>query len=382
MYSARDMMLDISAACYDAGREITSAIDKYSRKIAGQHGDYETVVRFGEMVVRNTPDIFWSHPVPKGLETEFLGIRFKSPVVIASFKGDYGVLRKWESLGASAITKTIMMSGRSGNDRPRHITYEGADNLEKHINAYGLPSKGVMIEMPLLLNSGILDSGTPFGTSIGGESIAEYLFVYRHILESSKIRGAIKNKQFFNQVNAGCPNSETGHNVCKIDGAFGELMEGLSGIEENFGLAVPQLVKVPPYIKGMNKEESDNRILEIAEICECFDNVGMTLANTKPVDIANCDPYIAKACAGLSTKGGGLSGPDCTARALELTEMILSEYDIPISLCGGIRCAEDVVRGKEAGAGLFEIATAVGQNPYRTIAKTNRDLAGMRKEGL
>jgi dihydroorotate dehydrogenase len=374
MYSPYNLRLKASKTGYSLARNFLSEINKYSRKIVFQTEDYETVVRLGETLIRYTPDPFLNYDIPEGLETEFLGMKFRSPLVLAAFKGDYRVMNQWVKLGlGGAITKTIMPNKQWGNKRPRHIIFKDKDGREHHINSYGLPSKGVYKEIMLLEDSGLLESGIPLGLSIGGQNVEEYLFVFQKLLDSTKIKLAKEEKEIFIQLNIGCPNVETGQkNICKFPTEFIKLMNGVREIDSE----IPLLIKTPPYLFGIGNDESNKKIFEVAEICTSHKNVGMTLANTIPVDASNPDYYIAKACSKLSTKQGGLSGKKCTPRALELIRKIRDKYDyLPISMCGGVETVEDVLSGLAAGAKLFEMATAVGQNMY-VIPEINIKLIG------
>lgn len=370
-----DLRLRASKAGYSFVRCILSGINKYSRNIVRQSEDYETVVRLGETLIRYMPYHFLNYDIPEGLEIKFLGMEFKSPLVLAAFKGDYNVINQWVKLGlGGAITKTIIPDEQWGNKRPRHITFTDKDGQEHHINSYGYPSKGADKEIILLENSGLLESGIPLGLSIGGQTVDEYLYVFQKLMDLSKIRSAKEAKKIFVQLNIGCPNVKTGQNMCRFPIEFKKLMDGIREIHPD----IPLLIKTPPYISGADLEESNKKILEVAQVCASHQYAGMTLANTMPVDVLNSDGFIAKASSKLSTKQGGLSGKKCKPRALELARMIKEKYNaIPISLCGGIETAEDVLAGQDAGAELFEIATAMGQNMY-VIPEINKKLSQIR----
>ncbi|CAG0974678.1 MAG: dihydroorotate dehydrogenase 1B [Candidatus Methanoperedens nitroreducens] len=372
MCSPSDLRLTVSKINYSFVRSVLSGINNYSRKIVRQPEDYETVVRLGEILIRYMPDKFLNYDIPEGLKTEFLDMIFRSPLILAAFKGDYKVINQWVKLGlGGAITKTIMPDKQLGNKRPRHIIFKDEDGHENHVNSYGLPSKGVYDEMILLENSGLLESDIPLGLSIGGQNVDEYLYVLQKLLDSTKIRLAKQKKRIFIQPNIGCPNVETGQNMCRFPLEFRKLIDNIRDIDSD----VPLLIKTPPYPFGTGNEESDKKILEVAEICASHEKVGMTLANTIPVDEFNFDNNIAKACSKISIRKGGLSGKKCKPRALELIQKIRNKYDhLPISMCGGVETAEDVLMGSAAGANLFEMATAVGQNMY-VIPEINRKLA-------
>lgn len=383
MYSLSDLRLDVSAAGAYLLQGFLSDLNRASRDLAGQPYDHETVVRLGENLITYVPDVLLKFDVPENLETDFMDITFKSPLVVAAFKGRYDVLRKWENLGASVITKTIMPYERPGNSRPRHTVFTDEFGHRHNINAYGLPSKGVEKEVILLENSGLLDTDSPLGVSFGCETPYDGICTFKKLLDSSKIKSAAKNRKLFGQGNLGCPNVKTGHEVCKIPGKFGDLMDGIINAGDDACVPhIPILFKMPAYIIGMDRDGSTNRILEIAGECAEYRdsgiNVGMTLANTMPVDVANEDGYIATACCGLSTKRGGLSGERCKPLALELTRKVKEKYgELPVSYCGGIRGTSDVIDAQEAGAELFEAATSVGENMF-VIPRINRGLSNYR----
>ena len=290
MYSLEDIKLEASKTGYSALRDILYGTNTFSRRLVGQEDDCSTPVRLGGKLLEQMPDWLIEYEIPEGLETEFMGVLFESPLALASYNSNYGAIKQFTKFGlGGAATKSLMAQKRPGNPDPRHerLTLDG---YPCDINSYALPSKGVIEERRLLENSGLCESGAVLILNIAGDDIKEYLYVLEKMLESPKIGALRKDNRLIIEHNWGCPNTLTGQNMCL------RLNEAEALLEKTEKTGIPALVKIPPYLARHSREESDEAIFQIAKMCAGYENIGMTIANTIPVDAANPNEEIAKAC--------------------------------------------------------------------------------------
>ena len=94
------------------------------QKIFNKNKDLESIVEFGDKnltwINNNLGRLAFNFVIPEGIETELFDLKFKSPLVGASFKSDENLLDIWMKLGLGGSTyKTVMKNERSGNPRPR-----------------------------------------------------------------------------------------------------------------------------------------------------------------------------------------------------------------------------------------------------------------------
>ena len=85
----------------------------------------------------------YSFPIPKDIAIEVYDLKFKSPLIAASFKSEKDLIDIWLKLGlGGAVFKTIMSEKRNGNHRPR-LQQLRLERQACLVNALGLPGEGV-----------------------------------------------------------------------------------------------------------------------------------------------------------------------------------------------------------------------------------------------
>jgi len=342
-----NVKLKLSKHAYRLSREALIFLNEWYEKIFRRREDYERVAEIGKYVIKHVPDFLIEYQIPDNLETEIFGLKFPSPLILASYEHDFGVIEKYLKLGlGGAIIKTAMREKRSGNPRPRLIRekkkYKIGDKIIKKeciINAMGLPGPGAVEMKEQLENSNLFSYGRPIGISIGGNSTEEYLDVYETF-------SPLEYEKQFREINATCPNTPSGQNLCKKPENLDKLLHKIRKIDDT-----------PLFVK-LSADFDRERNLELVDIIAGYENAGVTIGNTKTVE---CDK--------ISVGKGGLSGPCIRDGNLKLVEAVNEHklengYDLPIMATGGLSSTEDVVKAKENGASLFGMATGIVQNMF------------------
>ena len=348
--------LEVSRHMYHLSRETLISLNKAYEKIFHKPEDYERVAEVGKYFIKNIPDFFVKYKIPDNLETEVLGLKFPSPLILASFESDTDIIEQYLKLGfGGAIPKTVLKE-RLGNPRPRLIREKRKHKVngktvkyECIVNAMGFNGPGVVEANEELKNSNLFSYNRPIGRSIGGNSLEEYLYVHEKVLD-------LQYKNRFIEIDAGCPNTPHGQDMCKNPGNLDKLLHEIRKIDDT-----PLFVKLSP-------DFDNERILELVDVITKYDNTGVTLANTRTVK-----------CNKIKLGKGGLSGLCIKDRTLELVKIVdehklKNNYDLPIKAEGGLSTTEDIINAKKNGASLFGMATGVVQNIF-TIPLINYELS-------
>jgi Dihydroorotate dehydrogenase len=103
---------NIFSILYRFVRFTTKNIVFLFQKILMQNRDLESIVDFGDKNLIRINNYFGSlafnFEIPGGLDTDLFGLKFRSPLVAASFKSEQGLLDIWIKLGLGGATyKTI-----------------------------------------------------------------------------------------------------------------------------------------------------------------------------------------------------------------------------------------------------------------------------------
>ncbi|MBU0951261.1 MAG: dihydroorotate dehydrogenase [Elusimicrobia bacterium] len=276
------------------------------------------------------------------LETNFIGLKLKNPVFVASgiigFGEEYSRLFNINLLGG-IITKTITVSPRKGNAMPRIVeTHHGM------INTIGLENPGVdkFIEekMPFIKKN----IKTNVIVSIGGENTEEFTQITEKINMLQSISAI--------ELNLSCPNVG--------------LAKGTQLLSQNPVDAFKVVKKVKeiskfPIITKLSPAVTD--ITQIASACEEAGTDALSLINTVP------GMHYDKTS---KTKiFGGFSGPSIKPVALRAIYNVSKKSKIPIMGVGGITCAEDVLEFFDAGAVVVAIGCGMFKNPLLPLEIIN-----------
>lgn len=315
--------------------------------------DLEPVIHWGDRLLARIPQAaldFLTVDVPPQLQTELLGLTFRSPLVASSFKDDPRMLLFWHQLGLGAVIyKTILMEKRLGNPQPR-IQDLGHNGL---INAMGLPGAGVtsLVSDITAKRNPVFELTGPIGVSVGGENPEEYRAVF------DALNAALSRPDVFFEVNISCPNTNEGQSLLGHPELLGDLLRYM---RERTDRVIG--VKLSP-------DQSNDSLCHFARIMTSVPRVYVNLGNTQ---YRTCDA-VGLSNQALSRGGGGLSGPLLFKRTLEMVKL-LHPYGLPIMATGGISAPQDAIAVIKAGATLVGMATALVKDPF-VVPKTLQALA-------
>ncbi len=270
-------------------------------------------------------------------EIEFLGKKFKNPVIPAS--GCFGFGYEFASIYDINILGSICLKGttleeRYGNPLPRI-----AECKEGLINSIGLQNPGVkkVIEEEIVKLSGVY-SDTVIA-NIGGHSFDDYIKTAKAFNDVDKV--------FALELNISCPNVKEGGMQFGVDpNVASKLVKEVKKVSTK-----PVIVKLSPNVTD---------IVVMAKAVEKAGADAISLINTllgMRIDIRTGKPIIYN-------KFGGFSGPAIFPVALRMVYQVSHAVNIPVIGIGGITSADDVLEMMEAGASLVEVGAANLVNPY------------------
>ena len=263
------------------------------------------------------------------LEVNFLGHRFKNPLIAAS--GTFGFGEEFESyfdpgiLGGIA-TKGLTLEPRNGNPGTR--IYETPMGI---MNSIGLQNPGVETfierEYPRMKKY-----DTEILLNVGGSTLETYKLAVEKINETDIP---------FVELNISCPNVKAGGMAFGIQCQSAEMI--VSEIRKMTDKKL--IVKLSPNAEN---------IAEMAKTCEASGADALSLVNTFQAMAID----VKKRKFVFENKTAGLSGPAIRPIALRMVYDVAHAVEIPVIGVGGISNAEDVLMFLMAGARLVEIGTA------------------------
>lgn len=287
------------------------------------------------------------------LEVNFLGHRFKNPLIAAS--GTFGFGEEFEPyfdpgiLGGIA-TKGLTLEPRNGNPGTR--IYETPMGI---MNSIGLQNPGVETfierEYPRMkkYDAEIL-------ANVGGSTLETYKLAVEKINETDIP---------FIELNISCPNVKAGGMAFGIQCQSAEMI--VSEIRKMTDKKL--IVKLSPNAEN---------IAEMAKTCEASGADALSLVNTFQAMAID----VKKRKFVFENKTAGLSGPAIRPIALRMVYDVAHAVEIPVIGMGGISNAEDVLMFLMAGARLVEIGTANFIEP-RIMPRIIEELKTyVEKEGL
>ncbi len=289
------------------------------------------------------------------LECNLLGLKLKSPLVLAS--GITGtsadLMERVAKCGAGAVTsKSCSLEPRSGHPNPVAVEWDSG-----LINAIGLTNPGVEEEIVILKETKKrLDAlGIPLFASIFASSVEEYGQVASEISEASPD---------LIEVNISCPN---------VSDEFGTPFSGSPEAAENVTKTVKSATNIPISVK-LSPNVPNIAVLALAVVKAGADCI--TAINTMPGMIV--DAYAKKPV--LANRSGGISGPALKPIALKCVADIRRVVDVPIIGTGGISSGIDAAEMLMAGATLVGIGSAVWYRGIEAFNQINLELADFMKE--
>lgn len=267
------------------------------------------------------------------LETEFCGVKFKNPLVVAS--GILGVtgasLRFAVENGAGGVTtKSIWREGHVGHPNPVMIA-----NDHYMLNAVGLPDAGIE-KAHIEIGNYMKNKPAPLIASIVEARIEDFAEVAEKV-------SALKPDII--EVNISCPN---------VEDEFGKPFSCSRHDAAAVTSAVRKRTKIPIVIK------LTPNVLNIVEIARAVVDAGAdgicainTVGPGMIIDVETREPVLAN-------KVGGISGPAIKPLSIKAVYDIHKALPkVPIIGTGGIITGEDAIEMIMVGATLIGVGTAV-----------------------
>ncbi|QQO10560.1 dihydroorotate dehydrogenase [Breznakiella homolactica] len=268
------------------------------------------------------------------LKTDFAGIPFKNPVVLASgtcgFGREYNEIFNLEKLGGIS-SKGLTLRARAGNEGIR--IWETASGI---MNSVGLENPGVrgFIQNELdWINS--LDLVNI--VNLGGHSIEDYI-------EGTELLNEVRFDIL--ELNISCPNVKAG---------------GMNfGVKTEFAREVVRKIRsVCRHTLVVKLSPNAEDIVALARACEEEGADGISLINTflaMAIDINKRKPVFENTYAGLS-------GPAIRPIALRMVNQVAKAVTIPVMGMGGITSWQDALEFIMAGAAVIQVGTGSFMDP-------------------
>ena len=281
------------------------------------------------------------------LSTEFTGILFQNPVVLASGTAAYGRelhdIVDLETLGG-LVTKAVSLAPRRGAQSPRVSDFPGG-----MINAIGLANPGVAVvrdtELPWL--AAHLEKARVL-VNVVGSAIEDFAEVVSQLDDAPGISAF--------ELNVSCPNVSAGGLEF---GADRDVLRALIGRARS-ATRKPLVVKLSPTLSDLPGT---------AQVCADAGADALTLCNTMPglvIDTSTRRPRI-----GFGS--GGVSGPPLLPIGVLATWRVTRAVTLPVIGLGGVSRGEHALQYIMAGATLVGVGTAGMVDP-RTPERIVREL--------
>ncbi len=268
------------------------------------------------------------------LETKFLGIPMKNPIMAASgtfgFGLEYADTVDLSSLGA------IVLKGLSSTPWQGNAGVRIAETPSGILNCIGLENPGVSaFKKDILPKLSAYD--VPLIANVVGKTAEEYGEV-AEALTDSRIAAL--------EINISCPNVKSGSM------AFGTHPETAAEVTRTVKAHtnLPVMVKLSPNVTD---------IVAIAKAVEEAGADAVSLINTlmgMAIDLKTRRPI-------LGNITGGLSGPCVKPVALRMVWQVARAVNIPVCGLGGILTGEDAAEFLVAGASAVQVGTATLASP-------------------
>jgi dihydropyrimidine dehydrogenase (NAD+) subunit PreA len=300
------------------------------------------------------------------LETEFLGITFPNPFILAAgpptAKGSM-ILEAFKSGWGGAVTKTIALEPTPPPSPRVHTIKTGRDK-------WGMLDIELFTDLTIERWEHDLDMirtafpDRPIIASIaGGGDPDDWVEVVRR-LEPRGVNAY--------EMNVSCPNfaEEKGGKLGQDPEALRLAVSWVRGATD-----LPVIVKLTPNVTD---------IVQLAQVAAQAGADGFTMGNSLlglgGINIDTFEPY-------PSVEGqsifGGYGGPGLKPVTLRCTASLAKALPLPILGCGGISKWNDAVEYLAVGAAAVQICTEVMWSGHEIIKKLNNGLTGyLTKKGF
>lgn len=275
------------------------------------------------------------------LETKFLGVDFKNPIVTSS--GCFGFGLEYidyfdPNVLGGIVVKGLTMEPRDGNYGTRIAETPGG-----MLNCVGLENPGIdYFETHILKDMKEAGITTNIIANINGKTVEEYI-------EIAKRAEQIKEIDII-ELNISCPNVKDGGM------AFGANPEVAGRVTREV-----RKVTTKPLVVKLSPNVTD--IAYIAKVVEENGADAVSLINTllgMVIDLKTKKPL-------LGNTFGGFSGPAVKPVALRMVYQVYQAVNIPIVGMGGISNTEDALEFIMAGASMVSLGTGIFFNPVLPV---------------
>lgn len=275
------------------------------------------------------------------LETKFLGVDFKNPIVTSS--GCFGFGLEYRDYFDPNVLGGIVVKGLTMEPRDGNYGTRIAETPGGMLNCVGLENPGIdYFETHILKDMKEAGITTNIIANINGKTVEEYIEIAKRVEK-------IKEVDII-ELNISCPNVKDGGM------AFGANPEVAGRVTREV-----RKVTTKPLVVKLSPNVTD--IAYIAKVVEENGADAVSLINTllgMAIDLKTKKPL-------LGNTFGGFSGPAVKPVALRMVYQVYKAVNIPIVGMGGISSTEDALEFIIAGASMVSLGTGIFFNPVLPV---------------
>ncbi|AVQ31641.1 dihydroorotate dehydrogenase [Fusobacterium varium] len=275
------------------------------------------------------------------LQTKFLGVDFKNPIVTSS--GCFGFGLEYRDYFDPNVLGGIVVKGLTMEPRDGNYGTRVAETPGGMLNCVGLENPGIdYFETHILKDMKEAGITTNIIANINGKTVEEYIEIAKRVEK-------IKEVDII-ELNISCPNVKDGGM------AFGANPEVAGRVTREV-----RKVTTKPLVVKLSPNVTD--IAYIAKVVEENGADAVSLINTllgMAIDLKTKKPL-------LGNTFGGFSGPAVKPVALRMVYQVYKAVNIPIVGMGGISSTEDALEFIMAGASMVSLGTGIFFNPVLPV---------------
>lgn len=275
------------------------------------------------------------------LQTKFLGVDFKNPIVTSS--GCFGFGLEYRDYFDPNVLGGIVVKGLTMEPRDGNYGTRIAETPGGMLNCVGLENPGIdYFETHILKDMKEAGITTNIIANINGKTVEEYIEIAKRVEK-------IKEVDII-ELNISCPNVKDGGM------AFGANPEVAGRVTREV-----RKVTTKPLVIKLSPNVTD--IAYIAKVVEENGADAVSLINTllgMAIDLKTKKPL-------LGNTFGGFSGPAVKPVALRMVYQVYKAVNIPIVGMGGISSTEDALEFIMAGASMVSLGTGIFFNPVLPV---------------
>ncbi len=275
------------------------------------------------------------------LETKFLGVDFKNPILTSS--GCFGFGLEYRDYFDPNVLGGIVVKGLTMEPRDGNYGTRIAETPGGMLNCVGLENPGIdYFETHILKDMKEAGITTNIIANINGKTVEEYIEIAKRVEQ-------IKEVDII-ELNISCPNVKDGGM------AFGANPEVAGRVTREV-----RKVTTKPLVVKLSPNVTD--IAYIAKVVEENGADAVSLINTllgMVIDLKTKKPL-------LGNTFGGFSGPAVKPVALRMVYQVYKAVNIPIVGMGGISSTEDALEFIMAGASMVSLGTGIFFNPVLPV---------------